>query len=330
LRIILNFIEMRSIPTMYKKSIILLLAVLLFICFLFISWKWFDLDELLRHLRTLAQEPQWLVCMFGAYLLSFILKAEAWRIYAGSQERFRIYFHGIIYSLLVNHLLPVKAGDIVRAGFLMKTARKPWDEALHSVAVMRLMDMFVLGIISLIGVLWIGLSASWAWIIILLTGIIVLVVVFKLTPFHRIAFVQKHGAHFKSTMLSGKGLFVMVFITVSWMLEAAVIYGIARITELNLGVFSLVWANSVTIAGQVLHITPGGIGTYESTLSGSLVVLGISWKEAYAAALLSHTFKFAFAYVMGGYSLLRMPIGWREMKAWILIKQKSAKEKIPS
>ncbi|WP_373232057.1 lysylphosphatidylglycerol synthase transmembrane domain-containing protein [Cohnella sp.] len=306
------------------------LAALLFICFLIISWKWFDWADFLRHLGTLAQEPQWLAFMFGTYLLSFMLKAQAWRMYAGSQERFRIYFHGIIYSLLVNHLLPVKAGDIIRTGFLMKNARKTWDEALHSVAIMRLMDMLVLGVISLIGVLWIGLSASWAWILILIMGFIVSVVAIKLTPLHRIPFVQRHWAHFKSTMFSGKGLFVMVCITVSWMLEAAVIYGIARMMELNLGAVSLIWANSVTIAGQVFHITPGGIGTYESTLSASLVVLGIGWKEAYAAALLSHTFKFAFAYVMGGYSLLRMPIGWREMKAWIINKQKSAKERIPS
>lgn len=314
---------------MSKTKLKWLLAVFLFTCFLILSWKWFDLNELLHHMHTLTEQPQWLVFMFVAYLLSFMLKAAAWRMYVGSQERFGIFYHGIIYSLLVNHLLPVKAGDIVRAGFLMKTARKSWDDALHSVAVMRLIDMFVLGVISLIGVMWIGLSASWAWIILLIAGITVSVIILKLTPLRNIAFVQKHWAFFRSTMLSVKGLFVMICITVSWILEAAVIYGISRISELNLGAASLIWANSVTIAGQVFHITPGGIGTYESTLSGSLVVLGIGWKEAYAAAVLSHAFKFVFAYVMGGYSLLRMPIGWREMKAWMLNRQKSAKEKNP-
>lgn len=315
---------------MYKTKLKWLLAVFLFTCFLILSWKWFDLNELLQHMRTLTEKPQWLVFMFVTYLLSFMLKAAAWRMYAGSQERFGIYYHGIIYSLLVNHLLPVKAGDIVRAGFLMKTARKSWDDALHSVAVMRLLDVLVLGVISCMGVLWIGLSASWAWIILIITGIMVSVVLLKLTPLRNMAFVQKHWAYFKSIMLSGKGVFVMVCVTVSWMLEAAVIYGVARIMVLNLGAASLVWANSVTIAGQVFHITPGGVGTYESTLSGSLVVLGIGWKEAYAAAVLSHTFKFTFSYVMGGYSLLRMPISWREMKAWMLKKQKSAKERTSS
>lgn len=302
-------------------------AVVLFVFFLYISWKWFDLDEFLLHSRTLLVRPQWLIIMFVAYLLSFMLKAEAWRMYDGSYERFRIYYHGIIYSLLVNHLLPLKAGDIVRTGFLMKNARRTWDEALHSVAIMRLMDMFVLGVISATGVMIIGLSVSWAWIVALLAGTLLIAAVIPVTSLHRNSFVQKHWMHFKGIMLTRKGLFVMMLVTVSWFLEATVIYGIARIMQLNMGAAPLVWVNSVTIAGQILHITPGGIGTYESTLSGSLVVLGIGWKEAYAAALLSHTFKFVFAYAAGGYTVLRMPIRWPEMKAWLTKKQKSTKER---
>jgi uncharacterized membrane protein YbhN (UPF0104 family) len=113
-------------------------------------------------------------------------------------------------------------------------------------------------------------------------------------------------------------------------LEAAVIYGVAIILKLGVGAAPLVWANSVTIAGQVLHVTPGGIGTYESTLSGSLAILGVDWKDAYAAAVLSHTFKFAFSYLAGGYTLIRMPIRWREMKIWLSRKQKPAKESTSS
>lgn len=306
------------------------IAVMLFLFFLFMSWRWFDPKEILLRLRTLAVHPLWLIMMFGAYLLSFMLKAEAWRMYSGSQGRFRVYYHGMLYSLLVNHLLPIKVGDFVRAGFLMKNTRKTWDEALHSVGMMRLMDMFVLGAISLIGVAYIGLSASWGWIIILLSITVLLAFLMKFVPLHRFPFVRKHWLHFKSIMVSRKGMSVMMLVTVSWILEAAVIYGVAIILKLGVGAAPLVWANSVTIAGQVLHITPGGIGTYESTLSGSLAFLGVDWKDAYAAAILSHTFKFAFSYLVGGYTLLRMPIRWYEAKTWLSRKQKPAKESTSS
>jgi uncharacterized membrane protein YbhN (UPF0104 family) len=118
-------------------------------------------------------------------------------------------------------------------------------------------------------------------------------------------------------MLSGKGLFAVLLIALSWLLEAGVIYSVARMLALQPGGAALVWANSMTIAGQLFHITPGGIGTYESTMSGSLVLLGVEGKDAYRAALLSHTFKFLFAYAAGAGSLFAMPIRWREAKGWI-------------
>ncbi|MDF2646622.1 MAG: hypothetical protein K0Q73_2427 [Paenibacillus sp.] len=40
----------------------------------------------------LFHQPEWLVFMFVIYLLSFLLKAAAWRIYAGPEVRFSIYF----------------------------------------------------------------------------------------------------------------------------------------------------------------------------------------------------------------------------------------------
>jgi uncharacterized membrane protein YbhN (UPF0104 family) len=299
------------------KWIIRLSAIALFAVFIWMTWRWFDKDEWLGDLLLLVKQPQWLMFMFTVYLLSFALKAEAWRRYVGSNERLGVFFHGIIYSLLVNHLLPLKVGDIVRAGFLKKMADKTWDEALHSVTVMRLFDMLTLCFYAGAGILWLGLPSSWIGVAFLLAAMLLLAVLYKLPAIKKMPILHKHLAYFKATMLSVKGMFIMAAIAVSWVLEAGVIYGISSILGLNLGAVPLIWANSMTIAGQVFHITPGGIGTYESTLSGSLAFLGINGREAYGAAILSHAFKFVFAFGMGAYSLLRMPLGWREASVWI-------------
>lgn len=96
------------------------MAILLIVCSIVLTWQWFDSKEWLRDVELLFHQPQWLVFMFVVYLVSFLLKAAAWRIYTGSEVRFSIYFHAISYSLLVNHLLPVKAGDG------RNTMEKPW------------------------------------------------------------------------------------------------------------------------------------------------------------------------------------------------------------
>jgi uncharacterized membrane protein YbhN (UPF0104 family) len=303
----------------HTNYIIPLSGGILFCIFLWLTWHWFDKDEFIRLMRAVGHEPQWLLIMFLAYLFSFMLKAVAWRSYVGArqQEPFRIFYHGIIYSLLVNHLLPLKVGDLVRTGILVKAARQPWDEALHSVAIMRFLDMLVLGLIAGCGIVWIGLPASWMWITAMLAGAAMLTILYKLPGARAIPFIGKHLKMVNETMLSGKGLFIFAAVALSWVLEAGVIYGIARLSSLSAGVGPLIWANSMTIAGQVFHVTPGGIGTYESTLSGTLVLLGISGKEAYAAAVMSHTFKFMFSFSVGAYSVIRMPIQWHEMRAWM-------------
>ncbi|MBD0382149.1 lysylphosphatidylglycerol synthase transmembrane domain-containing protein [Paenibacillus sedimenti] len=300
-----------------KKQLIRLTALLLVITSVYLTWRWFDGAEWLHDVRLLADRPIWLAFMFTVYLLSFLLKAAAWRIYIGTKAKFGIYFHAISYSLLVNHLLPVKAGDAVRTGLFMKHSGKSWDEALHSVAVMRLLDMLVLGAIGGIGIISLGLPGSWVWISLLAIGTLLLAIARYVPAIQKIPFLLKHAAYFHMKMLSSKGLLIVGLVTLSWVLEAGVIYAIAHIFTLQLSGLSLVWANSMTIAGQIFHITPGGIGTYESTMSGSLVLLGIEGKDAYRAAIVSHTFKFLFAYTLGAYSLLRMPLGWLEVKSWV-------------
>lgn len=300
-----------------KKQVVRWLAIILVVCSIVLTWQWFDSKEWIRDVEQLFHQRKWLVFMVVIYLASFLLKASAWRIYTGQEVRFAVYFHAISYSLLVNHLLPIKVGDGVRTGLLMKNGGKSWEDALHSVAVMRLLDILVLAGIGGIGIVRMGLPFSWIWVILLASGTVILATAHYLPVIRRIPLVVKHSANFQMKMLSGKGLIILSLITLSWVLEAGVIFAVAQIIGLQLGSISLVWANSMTIAGQIFHITPGGIGTYESTMSGSLALLGVDGKEAYRAALLSHTFKFLFAYVLGGYSLLRMPLRWREMKEWM-------------
>lgn len=304
-----------DMPT--KQQIVRFMAILLVVCSMYLTWQWFDSKEWLRDVGLLFRQPQWLIFMFIVYLLSFILKAAAWRLYTGADVRFSIYFHAISYSLLVNHLLPIKVGDGVRTGLLMKNGGKSWADALHSVAVMRLLDMLVLASIGGVGIVRLGLPSSWIWVTVLAGGTVLLASAHYLPFIRKIPFVAKHSSYFHLNLFSGKGIVIIGLITLSWVLEAGVIFAVAHMIGLQVGTISLIWANSMTIAGQIFHITPGGIGTYESTMSGSLALLGVEGKDAYRAALVSHTFKFLFAYAVGAYSLIRMPLHWREMKAWI-------------
>lgn len=308
---------------MMGKALTGLTGIVLLIVFLLLSRQLFDSHQLLEQLRLILARPEWILFMFVAYLLSFVLKAEAWRTYAGREHRIGMYLHGIFYSLLINHLLPIKAGDLVRTGILMKRARMKWDNALHSVVMMRLADMLVLGLISALGMLCLGLKMSWLAVAAAAAVALAAGAALRLTPLRRWSFAHRHAAQLKAIVLSRRGPYIIALVAASWILEAAVLFGIAHMGDARLDAVSSIWANSVTIGGQIFHVTPGGIGTYESTLSGSLAVLGVDWQEAYSTALLAHAFKFAFSFMVGAYSLIRMPIGLREAKQWLRMPRRS-------
>jgi uncharacterized membrane protein YbhN (UPF0104 family) len=101
----------------------------------------------------------------------------------------------------------------------------------------------------------------------------------------------------------------------SWVLEAFVLFGIAR----TLPFMQAIWINSITIAGQVFQLTPGGIGTYETVMTFALTAIGVPTADAYEWALLSHGFKFLFSYGAGMIVLLVYPI---QLASFLRQKQK--------
>lgn len=128
-------------------------------------------------------------------------------------------------------------GDGVRTGLLMKNGRKSWEDALHSVAVMRLLDMLVLGVIGGIGIVRMGLPSSWMWVTLLASGTAILATAHYLPMIRKFPFVVKHSAYFHLKMLSGKGLAILGLITFSWVLEAGVIFAVSQIINVQLEAF---------------------------------------------------------------------------------------------
>ena len=55
-----------------------------------------------------------------------------------------------------------------------------------------------------------------------------------------------------------------------------------------------------TILFQVFHLTPGGIGVYEASMTAALQVQGTPGGEALTLAVLTHGLKFAYAFGVGG------------------------------
>jgi uncharacterized membrane protein YbhN (UPF0104 family) len=286
--------------------------------FIVVSIYFLDFKTLKTSIAQLANNPIWLLIMVTGYSLSFVCRAIAWRMYIRSAVSFSACLDALFYSLFINHLLPIKVGDAVRAGVILEEQRLSWDESIHSVGVMRMLDMLILGMIIACGAMAGGYSISnlFFWLM-LASAAALLLVVLIVNHKKKLAFLQKHVLLFRQAISGKKGMIILCLIVLSWVLEASIVWAVCSAIGNALSPLQAIWVNSFTIAGQVFHFTPGGIGSYESTMGFALISNGYSWDTAYSVAVLSHGFKFAYSYAAGTYVWMRRPVGYRNIRQWV-------------
>lgn len=312
---------------MIKKLFIWLIGLLLFSSFVYLTFEYFDWIEIKEMGNNLLAHPFWLLSMFLAYGLAFLLRAWAWRIYLQKEIPFSLLVHSLFYSLFINHISPVKIGDAIRIGLVMKAKQVKWDEAIHSVVAMRVLDLLVLGGIAGIGALLVGFQASYQLFIAMLFMLVIGLLLFNyFFRTRKIELVTKHLSIVKQSFKGFQGIYMILLIFLSWILEAVVLLGVAHSSGISLSMFQATWVNSITIVGQIFQFTPGGIGNYQSMMSFALHSIQYTWPIAYSLAVVSHGFKFLFSYVVGLYVFIAEPVGFKEIRGFYQQKKEGREE----
>lgn len=285
-------------------------------------------EAMLERLGMLFSEPIWLLAITLLYTLSFWLKAWAWRLYADRRLTWGTGMDGLFASLFVNHILPVKAGDLVRAGLAAKRSGLKWDEALHSVAALRSLDMLTLGTLASAGALTLGLHWSSRQYVVYTAAVALALLLALILYFTRkrgkpASFLGRHIGMVRNVMAGKRGWMILSLTAVSWVTEGFVLFGTAHILNVELSLLAAVWVTAMTVAGQVFHFTPGGLGTYESVMAFSLSAgLGMPLETALALAIATHGYKFAYSYAAGAILMARTAVTWREIRGWARLKGK--------
>jgi glycosyltransferase 2 family protein len=292
-------------------------SLLLFIFFLSLSLTFFDAETLYLQTKQFFSNYNWLLFTTVCYFFAFLFRAAAWRMYGEYKQPMTLFLYGLYYSLFFNHIFPIKIGDVIRIGVLANKKEVSWDTAAHSVVVMRILDLVCLGLFSFIGAMFIGVALNYSFflqlvIILVVIGIFsILILKKKWAPFY-----SKHMSLLREAFFHKKALIMVSLVALSWVLEAAVVYGVLQALHFNLSFFHAIWVNSITVAAQVFQFAPGGLATYEGVMSFALVQINIDWKDAYHAALITHGYKFIFSYVAGAVTFILHPISLTQLKVW--------------
>ncbi|MDC3425130.1 flippase-like domain-containing protein [Aquibacillus sp. 3ASR75-11] len=300
-----------------KKSVTWTIKLSIFGFFVWLITQFFDLEQIVQYSATLIKRPWLPVIMTIAYTAAFFARAKAWQLFLRSNESLSKFLTAILYSLVVNHLSPVKAGDLIRVGFLVQKTNCKWADVLYSVVIMRMFDLLLLASFVVIGAVYYQFALSFKVFIVILVIISTLILgSFSFKKTRRI--ILHYLRVLMETMSSWKGVRIVLLITLSWILEAVIVFSIANVvgSGKELSFTEAVWVNSITIAGQTFQFSPGGIGTYESFMSYSLSVLRYSLKDGLTIAVVTHAYKFVYSFFVGMILLVTTPITFHQIKEW--------------
>ncbi|TMU85756.1 flippase-like domain-containing protein [Bacillus sp. BHET2] len=304
----------------YYRLVINGVRILLLSLFFILLYVYFDKEYMLEIGRQMLSHSFTIIMIVGIYFFSFLLKGVAWKVYLNANVRLTSTLIGLFYSLLLNHLLPLKVGDGVRVMVMNQRENISVERSFHSVFVLRVMDTLSLLFLVVLGFPYFSLALK-------LPSLysIGLLVCFLLAGGFGIRMIfpdlfKRHVNMLKDALRGARGVWITALILTSWLLEGAILYGVGTIMGNPLAIGEAVWVNSVTILGQLFQFAPGGIGTYESIMSYTLRSIGIPLEYGLSMALFSHGLKFLFSYLVGGVVIVLSPVSIKHIKRWIRMK----------
>ena len=288
----------KAVISFVLVSLVVLLAVLVV--------DWAQLGTVVDSLR----DQPWLVgLLVVSYTGAFFLRAIAWRVLiSNSVSTYRLLV-SIQAGLLVNHLAPIKLGEIVRP-VLAARYGLPIAQAAATTGVARYLDFIALLLIAAVVGSAVSISTGGQLrleglalpaVVILGCGAALVVLRYS-TGFSWLPNVLKARVdilQFELRRVSFRRVaLAMAWTLPSWALEAGVILVAAKALGVELSVAAAVAVTAFTILFQVFHVTPGGIGLYEAAMTGALYAHGVPWEQGLALSVATHGLKFAYSYTV--------------------------------
>ena len=267
-----------------------------------------DWTEIMSAAHTLLRRPWLLAFLLATYTGAVWLRALAWQRLLVLRTGVFPLFGALQASLLVNHLLPFKAGEAARVYLVSRRGIRLGD-AIATTAVARLLDVVVLTAIAagLGAVVFTGARGIDAGALLLpaaaIAGVGLALVLVKYMGASRSlprpvsAWISVLRSHLDSMTASQIGL-AALWTVPSWVLEAGVVLVAAEVLGVELSLSQAIAVTAFTIVAQAFHLTPGNLGVYEASMTGALYALGIPPEQGLALSVLTHGLKFAYSYTV--------------------------------
>ena len=278
----------------------------------------------------------------------FPVRALRWRTIlepVASRLPFGPLWRATAIGMMVNNVLPARAGELARAYALKKEVQVPFATGLASLVVDRLFDAIVLLLLAALALLDPALSSkqtlagrplsafgtgAGAVVLVLLLGTYALIFfpsqllrLFELFARRVSPSVEERGRRVLETFINGLSVlrsprrFAAVFgWTIGhWLLNAFGIWLAFRAVGITAPFSAALFLQAFIALGTAVPSAPGFFGVFEYMSIAGLSVYGVSRQQAATWAIGYHLFSFVPITLIGAYYFTRLGVKLRDLQA---------------
>ncbi|MDB4870671.1 MAG: Lysylphosphatidylglycerol synthetase/glycosyltransferase AglD [Gemmatimonadales bacterium] len=278
----------------------------------------------------------------------FPVRALRWRTIlepVASRLPFGPLWRATAIGMMVNNVLPARAGELARAYALKKEVQVPFATGLASLVVDRLFDAIVLLLLAALALLDPALSSAQtlagrplsafgtgagAVVLLLLLGTYALIFfpsqllrLFELFARRVSPSVEQRGRRVLATFINGLSVLrsprrfaaVLAWTIGHWLLNAFGIWLAFRAVGITAPFSAALFLQAFIALGTAVPSAPGFFGVFEYMSIAGLSVYGVGRQQAATWAIGYHLFSFVPITLIGAYYFTRLGVKLRDLQA---------------
>ncbi len=205
----------------------------------------------------------------------------------------------IFVSQTANLIVPARLGDLVRIFILGHEHQAPVSKGISSLVVERVFDILTVALLGAVALLFVLDVPGWFYTLIIIpivAGVVFFGILFfagKLSSENRIIqylFTLLEQIREASLSLRAVALLSASSIVI-WLMDVMVCMFVVLMFQDQIPLAVVVLAIVVGNLVKAVPVTPGGVGTYELAMAGTLTLAGVPFAEATMIAVIDHLIK---------------------------------------
>ena len=276
----------------------------------------------------------WTAAAAVTNLVGVIVEATRWRLVMAPAARASLWstLRSLLVGIIGNIVLPLKAGEGVRAVTVSTLGHVPMASAVTSVLLDRVVDFAAFPVFVALASLLVTLPPTvlrfrfWAFVVLAVGAPVCGIIAWYLHRRHRMPGIARHADDTVTRIIEGLSVFgerrrlvpVAIVALLAWLMRTLVIWCMLRAFDLALPTAAAVGTLVLVNLSIAAVAAPGNVGVFELSAAGALALWGVVAERGVSFGLGLHAAEVVPTAVLGILAVMTLPAGPRSSRTQTL------------